>query len=383
MTKRKLLFLTGTRADFGKLKPLIKAVEGSAEFECSIFVTGMHTMSRYGLTVNEIYKEKLKNINVHVFMNQVHGDPMDLVLANTITGFSRYISEFRPDLIVVHGDRVEALAGAIVGSLNNILVAHVEGGELSGTIDGTIRHSISKLSHIHFVANGEASARLRQLGESPETIYPIGSPDVDIMLSPQLPTLHEVNERYDIAFPNYGIVLFHSVTSELEHLKTHAENLVQALLHSSKKYVVIYPNNDVGCDLILEEYEKLGGNPHFKIFPSLRFEHFLTLLKHADLIIGNSSAGIREAPVYGVYSINVGTRQDRRFAYQSILNVNYTKEEILGAINSIGELPLCKPCYTFGKGKSARGFLEALKGEGIWKTAKQKQFMDIILQKTG
>lgn len=381
MKKKRILFLTGTRADFGKLKPLIKAVHGAAEFECSIFVTGMHTMSRYGLTVNEIYKEKFENI--HVFMNQIHGDAMDLVLANTITGFSRYISEFRPDLIVVHGDRVEALAGAIVGSLNNILVAHVEGGELSGTIDGIIRHSISKLSHIHFVANKDAFNRLRQLGEAPGAIYAIGSPDIDIMLSPGLPSLSEAKERYEIDFEKYGIVLFHSVTTELESLEIHLRHLVQALLDSARKYLVIYPNNDVGCEVIFNEYKELQENPNFKVFPSVRFEFFLTLLKHADFIIGNSSAAIHEAPVYGVYSINIGTRQEKRFNYNSILNVNYDRREILQAINSIADLPPCSPCFTFGKGDSAQRFLEVLKGEQIWKIEKQKEFQDIVMQKTG
>ncbi len=379
MSKRKILFLTGTRADFGKLKPLIKAVEQSGEFRYNIFVTGMHTLSRYGLTVNEVYKEGFKN--VHVFMNQTHGDPMDLVLANTITGFSRYISEFRPDLIVVHGDRVEALAGAIVGSLNNILVAHVEGGELSGTIDGVIRHAISKLAHLHFVSNGEASARLKQLGELPENIFAIGSPDIDIMLSPQLPSIQEVKERYAIDFDRYGLVLFHSVTTELDRLEENVEQLLQALLQSGRKYVVIYPNNDVGCDVILNGYAALREHSNFKIFPSLRFEFFLTLLKHADFLLGNSSAGIHEAPVYGIYSINIGTRQRRRFAHASILNVGYSREEILQALESIEKLPPCKPCYLFGRGDSARRFLEVLKGEEIWKTERQKEFQDLAMLK--
>lgn len=381
MTKKRIVFLTGTRADFGKLKPLMRIVEISAEFECIIFVTGMHTLSRYGKTVNEIYKERFQNI--HVDMNQVYGEPMDLVLANTITGFSRFVSEYRPDLIVVHGDRIEALAGAIVGALNNILVAHVEGGELSGTIDGVIRHSISKLAHVHFVANEEAGSRLRQLGEVPESIFYIGSPDIDIMLSETLPTIEEVRMRYGIFFEKYAIVLFHSVTTELEALRENVEQMIAALLESRKNYVVIYPNNDLGCEEILKAYSAFSSNEHFKVFPSLRFEYFLTLLKHAEFLIGNSSAGVREAPVYGVYSINIGTRQQDRFQYGSILNVDYHKDEILQAINSVNSLHRCSPCFSFGKGDSAIRFLNVLKGEQIWKIDKQKRFQDLLLmQKT-
>ena len=154
MIKKKIVFLTATRADFGKLKPLIRKIENSKFFECNIFATGMHALSKYGNTIREIKKERYKNI--YAYINQNDTDKMDIILSNTILGFSHYISELCPDMIVVHGDRIEALAGAIVGSLNNILVSHIEGGEISGTIDETLRHAITKLSHIHFVSNVKA-----------------------------------------------------------------------------------------------------------------------------------------------------------------------------------------------------------------------------------
>ena len=148
---KRILFLTGTRADFGKLRPLIQQVDAHPNFEAVVFVTGMHTLELYGYTVLEVRNAGFRNLHVH--MNQFPNEPMDLVLANTISGLSRFVHEETPDLIVVHGDRVEALAGAVVGALRNILVAHVEGGELSGTVDDLIRHAVSKLSHLHCVAN--------------------------------------------------------------------------------------------------------------------------------------------------------------------------------------------------------------------------------------
>ncbi len=375
--KKRVLFLTGTRADFGKLKILMQYVEKDPEFECFIFVTGMHMLSKYGLTVDEVSKCGFKNI--FMYMNQMNGDTMDQILANTIIGLSRYVQEYKPDMIVVHGDRVETLAGAIVGAFNNILVSHIEGGELSGTIDGLIRHAVSKLAHLHFVSNDEAAMRLRQLGESPETIFIIGSPDVDIMLSNTLPEIEEVKRYYEINFDEYGIASFHPVTTEIDNMYEYACQLVDALIQSNKKYVVIYPNNDEGNKDIFKAYRKLEGNDHFRIFPSLRFEYFLSLLKNAKFIIGNSSAGIREAPIYGVYSINVGTRQQNRFSYPSIINVGYGKEEILNAIISIENLPPCQKCYIFGRGNSAMKFMNVLRGEKIWQTKKQKEFMDLEL----
>ena len=179
--KKKLVFLTGTRADFGKIKPLIAALVKSKAFEVHIFVTGMHVSARYGYTVDEIIKSRLPNI--YQFDNNAESDKQDLILAHTIIGFTSYIKFVRPDMIVIHGDRVEALAGAIVGAVNNIAVSHIEGGELSGSIDDSIRHSISKMAHVHFVSNNFARRRLIQMGEDKKSVFVIGSPDLDVMSS--------------------------------------------------------------------------------------------------------------------------------------------------------------------------------------------------------
>ena len=145
---KKILFLTGTRADFGKIKSLIQILETHPNFEPYIFVTGMHLQEEYGYTLLEV--ERCGFQNIHTFQNHTHETTMDLTLAKTIEGLSAYVKECKPNMIVIHGDRVEALAGAIVGSLNNILVSHIEGGEVSGTIDELIRHSTSKMSHIQY-----------------------------------------------------------------------------------------------------------------------------------------------------------------------------------------------------------------------------------------
>jgi len=374
MKRRRVLFLTGTRADFGKLKPLMQSVASSPRHECLIFATGMHLLSRYGMTVDEVYKAGFRNI--HTFMNQIHGEPMELVLANTISGLSRFLHEEHIDLLVVHGDRVEALAGATVGALRNVLVAHIEGGELSGTVDELIRHAVTKLSHVHFVANATAAERLRQLGESPERIFVIGSPDVDVMLSDTLPSLEEARRHYDIGFPDYGIVLFHSVTTQPRQLRQHATALVDALLASGRSYIVIYPNNDEGSVEIFAEYQRLAEHPRFRVFPSIRFEYFLVLLRHARFMIGNSSAGVREAPVYGVPSVNIGDRQRNRFRHATIVDTAPETSAILAAIAAAEGRAGDEPCHFFGDGRSAERFMEVLDGEALWQTPTEKQFLD-------
>jgi UDP-N-acetylglucosamine 2-epimerase (hydrolysing) len=376
---RRIVFVTGTRADFGKLKPLIRAVDRHGGFEYSIFVTGMHLLYRYGMTVEEIHKAGFTNI--FAYMNQIHGDPMEMVLANTISGLSRYLHEYSPDLLVVHGDRVEAMAGAIVGALRNILVGHVEGGELSGTVDDLIRHSVTKLSHLHFVANGEAKNRLLQLGEHPESINIIGSPDIDVMLSDDLPGLGMVQEYYAIPFARYAIVLYHPVTTEAGRIAEHSRNLVNALIASGRNYVVIYPNNDAGSEHIFTEYQRLKGLPHFRIFPSLRFEYFLSLLKHAEFIVGNSSAGIHEAPVFGVPTVNVGTRQQDRFRHASIFHVEENYQQISEAIGKAVEAGIFPSCKHFGSGRSAESFIVELEKDNLWRTPKQKSFQTLVMTK--
>lgn len=374
MMKKKIVFLTGTRADFGKMKSLIEITAASEQYEPFIFATGMHLQKKYGYTFEEIEKCGYKNI--YKFINHTSESSMDQTLAKTIEGLSNYITEIQPDLIVIHGDRVEALAGAIVGSLNNTLVAHIEGGEVSGTIDELIRHAVSKMSHTHFVSNDTAKKRLIQMGEVDENIFVIGSPDVDVMLSAKLPTIEEVKKRYEIGFDDYGVLLFHPVTTEIDHMAEFSRELVDAILESNQDYVVIFPNNDLGSSIILNEYERLKNKPNIRIFPSVRFEYFLVMLKYAKFLVGNSSAGIREAPYYGLPAINIGSRQQNRAMHDDIINCGHSKQEILEAINTAQQATFDK-VDLFGKGNSDELFFEAISNPGFWNISKQKQFRDV------
>jgi UDP-N-acetylglucosamine 2-epimerase (hydrolysing) len=222
---RHILFLTGTRADFGKLEPLAAAAR-DAGHQVSFFVTGMHMLDRYGLTVNEV--RRTTGVAVHEFLNQRPGDPQDVILAKTVMGFSDFVTENRPDLIVIHGDRIEALAASLVAATNYIRSAHVEGGEVSGTIDEMFRHCNSKLCAHHFVSSEAAARRVMALGEPPEAIHVIGSPELDFHARASGVTLDEVRARYDIPFADYGIAVFHPVTSEQDTIGQQAAELFGA-----------------------------------------------------------------------------------------------------------------------------------------------------------
>lgn len=372
---RKIVFITGTRADFGKLKPLMRYLEQRSDIELHVIVTGMHMLKLYGSTYLEVKREGFTHI--YCVANQHANEPMCSIMGNSVCLFSRLIGEIAPHLIVVHGDRLEALAGATVGALSNTLVCHIEGGELSGTVDDLIRHAVTKLAHIHMVANDDAAARLVQLGECGSNIYVIGSPDLDVMRSDTLPSLQQALAHYQIPSADFAIAMFHPVTSEEADMPAYAKAFFSALEKTGDRYVVVYPNNDAGTSAILAEINRHRENRRFSVFPSIRFEHFLTLLKNANYIIGNSSAGIREAPFYGVPTVNVGTRQSRRYFCESIFNCSYHEQSILDAIHKAKSYTSRRRSMPFGDGNSLEKFALALNSTGFWQTPFQKAFVDI------
>ena len=373
--KKKILFITGTRADYGKLKSLMKELDNSPLFSVYIFVCGMHLSETFGSTYREVEKDGYEHIYVAYGLAQTQDYSVNL--GNTVIHLSGYVENIKPDIIMVHGDRMDALAGTLVGVMRNILVGHIEGGEVSGTLDESIRHAISKFAHIHFVCTDEAKKRLLQMGEEENRIYVIGSPDIDVMMSDNLPSLDEARERYDIGFDDYGILMYHPVTTEYDTIGHRIQTVVDAIKESKKNYIVVYPNNDLGSEVILNEFKRFEDDEHFRVFPSLRFEHFLTLLKNANFIIGNSSAGIRESGIYGVPAIDIGSRQNGRYSVSSSKNIQHVvedKQQILEAISKTSEYRFSS--YEFGDGNSTEKFMKLVCDDEFWNLNIQKKFVD-------
>ena len=372
---KKVLFITGTRADYGKIEALMKGIEESDEFELLIYVSGMHLLEQYGMTTREIYKDGFKNI--YPALGQQYTSSMSYNLGNIICNLTGYVNSMKPDMIVIHGDRIEAMAGAIVGALNNVRVAHIEGGEVTGTIDESIRHAVSKFAHFHFVSNEHAKANLIQLGEDPENIYIIGSPDIDVMASSDLPTLDQVKERYEISFDSYSILMYHPVTTELNLIYDHIKAITDAVRKSDENFVIIYPNNDSGSEIILSRINTLSGQKNIRILSSMRFEFFLTLLKNANCLMGNSSAGVHEAGFYGIPVIDIGSRQKGRYNIDSFRNIQWVSEnttDILNALRKVNDFRNIS--LGFGSGNSTELFLNILHSN-IWDKSLQKKFIPI------
>lgn len=369
---RHIVFVTGTRADFGKLEPLAsKAREGG--FRTTFFVTGMHMLSKYGLTKNEVARNG--GFDLVEFVNHREGDPQDVILAKTVTGFSDYLKEAAPDLVVIHGDRVEALACSLVCAMNYVRCAHVEGGEVSGTIDEVFRHCSTKLCHLHLVSSEEARDRVIRMGERPEDAHVIGSPELDIHGAPSGVSLEDVLQRYEIASRDFGICIFHPVTSEQDTMGEQARAFLGALEESGRYFVVILPNNDPGSDAICAAINALPQD-RFRVLPSMRFAYFSELMRNARAMVGNSSTGVREAPFLGIPSLDIGTRQSNRASGPSIFTAEAAdRDAILSFLdNQWGER--FSPNPLFGKGSAAQQFLELLNAPEIWSQPLQKSFND-------
>lgn len=370
---RSVLFVTGTRADFGKLEPLAIATR-DAGFDSAFFATGMHMLERYGLTKLEVHRTP--GVQVHEFLNQRPGDPQDMILAKTVIGFSDFVKEHAPDLVVIHGDRVEALACALVCATNYIRCAHIEGGEVSGTIDEIYRHCNSKLASQHFVSSDDAARRVMTLGEPAENIHAIGSPELDFHAGASGVSLAEVQERYDLPFDDYGICVFHPVTSEAATMGAQAGALFDALDQSGRNFVVIAPNNDPGSAAIFDAIAQVPKE-RFRVLPSMRFAHFSELMKNAKGMVGNSSAGVREAPFIGLPSLDIGTRQTNRAKSPSVFFADASETDaILGFLQA--QWGKSYPRHdAFGGGSAAERFIAVLNAPDFWESSLQKTFHDL------
>ena len=369
----KYLIVTGTRADFGKLKGLIKKLDSNHDDEVVIVATGMHLLKEFGETVIEIEKifpGKIKNIEGQRFQE------------NMSVGFSRFIKNFdylieseEPDLVIVHGDRFDALGASIVASNRSIHVLHIEGGEVSGTIDEAIRHSVTKFSHLHMVSNETSQKRVIQLGENPEHTFITGSPETDVLTSSELPDLEYVKNRYNITYPEYSIFCFHPVTSEYQQISSQIKVLTTFARLINENIIWIYPNNDAGGSVIIEELQEID-DAKIKIFDSIRFENYITLLKNSKMIVGNSSSGVREAPVLGVPCLNVGSRQQGRVQSDLVYECEIDLDCLVKTYELIEKTKSTNSDLQFGDGDVANKIMDILKSIDLNSIPIQKKFYE-------
>ena len=330
--KKKILFVTERRADFSKLRSIINEVEKSNKFDYYLVVTGSHLLKKYGHTVDEIKKDGYKiykKFNMFYENEEDSLSTMTMAFGRAIINLTKIIKSLKPDLIFAGFDIGANFAASVVGAHMNIHVAHLEGGEISGTIDESIRHATSKFAHIHFTSNENATKRLIKMGELKKNIFTVGNPSLDIIKSMEILSKNQLEQEFKIDLKNpLVLVVQHTVTTEINKIDRYFLETIMAIKELNIQSIIIAGNVDAGSQKI----KKIIKNSKIKYYDNLPFIKYISLLYHSSVIIGNSSSGIMEAPFLHIPSVNIGTRQSGRSKIQSIINVNYNKNEIKKAI---------------------------------------------------
>ncbi len=336
MNKRKIAVFTCSRGEYGLLHPVLRELGREPSFEVNLIVAGSHLLKQYGMSMKEIESLFLKRL-IKINTSTTENGKIKLLRAfsKTIDQGERIISRLNPDILLLAGDRYETYAMAIAGFYMNIPIAHIFGGDLyqGGHLDDSARHSITKLAHIHFATNADSFERILGLGEEKFRVFNVGSPAVDNALSRDCASRSDVAIKLGLDLSKPVLVFTqHPVTTESEQAYFQVKQSLDALKELGLQTVITYPCNDPGAEDIIRAINEYASNPHFRIIKSLGWRYYLGLLKVSSAVIGNSSSGIMETPIFKVPCINIGSRQKGRLRADNVINAPYDKEKIKKAI---------------------------------------------------
>ena len=386
MNKRKICIVTGTRAEFGLLYWLIKAINDDIDTELQLIVTGMHLSPEFGLTYKEIEKSSIpitKKIEVLLSSDTTVGVTKSMGLA--MISFAEAYEQLKPDIVVVLGDRFEIFSATSAAMIARIPIGHIHGGESTeGCIDEPIRHSITKMAHLHFTANEKYRLRVIQLGEQPERVFNTGTPGLDNITKLKLLSKNEFEDSINFNLGKYtALVTFHPVTLEKETAQLQFLNLLNALEGFQDLHIIFTkPNADTDGRIIInliDEFVKKNSQRSCS-FNSLGQLRYLSALKWVNFVIGNSSSGLIEVPSFKIPSINIGDRQRGRMKAKSVINCDPIVSEIKAAISlalsekyNKGITEVVNPYGTGGASEKIFNIIKTIPLDGIIK----KKFYDL------
>lgn len=374
MTRRICLPIT-TRGNYGKLKSTIRALHDRDDCEVQIVLGGAMVLDRYGEHEAILAADGFAVAAKLDYI--VAGETLSAMTqsaARCSALFGEVLEQLRPDVVMITADRYEALALAQSALCMNVLIAHLEGGEASGSIDDSIRHAVTKLAHLHFPANAKAGERVRQLGEHDATIHVVGTPSLDILAELDLSevraaaaTLADRGDGADIDLAgDYVVVSLHPVVTEVEEAAAQYAVLADAIRDIGLPAVWVLPNLDAGAAEVNEPVRRLQADaaaPPVRVVGSLPLESYATILRHARVLVGNSSSGIREAAFLGVPVVNIGTRQQARGRGRNVVDVpEFRRDEIVRASRAQIEHGPYQSDPLYGDGSSGRRIAEVLTG---------------------
>ncbi len=334
--KRKVCVVTGSRAEYGLLSGLMKAISNDSSLKLQTVVTGSHLSNKFGNTFKEILKDGFK-IDVKADLKLIGDRPEDIASATgfAVSGLAKAFLKLRPDIIVLLGDRYEILGAAVAAALLKIPVAHLHGGEVTrGANDDMMRHAITKLSYLHFVCHKDYAKRVIQMGEERSRVFNVGALGIDNIKKTKLMGKKELETSLKVKLDNTALVTFHPTTMEPGKAKEQINALLSALSKTDMAFVITMPNADAENTSIssaISSFE-IKHPDKAKAFTSLGQLRFLSLMEHSKMVIGNSSSGIIEAPSFKIPVINIGSRQDGRIKAANVIDCGNSKEEILKAV---------------------------------------------------
>ena len=361
----KIAIVTATRAEYGLLKPVIRRVSNDKNLQLDLIVTGTHLSKKYGHTVDEIIEDGFP-ISHKIPILEKENRPIDISVsvANAIKGFANCFLEDRPDLLLILGDRTEMLGVAIPAVNEHIPIAHIHGGEVTeGAVDDCVRHSLTKMSYLHFTSTETYRKRVIQLGEDPSRVFNVGALSTENILKENL--LSEENLRRDLNIPEnskYAVVTFHPVTEEDNSSLHQVGALCEAMEENDDIfYEITMANSDTGSDFINDKFLEFSkSHDNANMVASLGMKRYLSAIKYASFVLGNSSSGIIEAPVLGTPTVNIGDRQKGRIMVDTIINCRPIKEDISGAIRKAMRIPHFSS-NIYGNGNTSEKIVEIVK----------------------
>ena len=382
---RRIGVVTVSRSDYGHLRPVLEGIRRAGDLELILFAAGMHLEPDFGSTVREIEADGFA-IAERIAMLE-RGDSPEAVAVSTgrgVEGFARAFARRRPDVLVVLGDRFEMLAAAVAALPFALPVAHIHGGEVSeGAMDNQIRHAITKLSHLHFASAEPHARRIAQMGEEAWRIHTVGGPGIDRIATAETLSREALARELDLpAEGRWLLVTFHPVTLEHRDTASHVDELLAALEKTDGTLVITYPNADTSGRLIIDRLEEFAARHagRCRLARNLGERLYLALLRHADVMIGNSSSGLIEAPSFGLPAVNIGARQRGRLRGANVIDVEPVRDEILRGIET-AQTPAFRAraraaANPYGDGRAAPRIVEALRTVQIDARLIQKRFVD-------
>ncbi|MCP5086154.1 MAG: UDP-N-acetylglucosamine 2-epimerase (hydrolyzing) [Rhodobacteraceae bacterium] len=358
-------YVTGSRADFGLMESTLRTVSNSDQIDLGVVVTGQHLLAAYGETIRDIRASGLSVVHeIPVTLRGGEAAEMALALADELKGFVTFWQEQRPDLVLVLGDRGEMLAATLAAVHLGIHVGHIHGGELSGTLDESFRHAISKLSHFHFAANRDAVERLVAMGENPEHIWDIGAPGLVGIAAGVERKTGWLQDQFGLPeMTHQALVVFHPVVQEADQAAEQLRMIIAALQNANCGGLIMRPNSDAGGAAIDACLDALPGDGPFKVIDHLDRGQYLQCLANADVMVGNSSSGIIESASFGVPCLNIGSRQNGRLRNDNVVDCPVvTLEKIVeGLKTALALRPPLENLYGDGKtDQRLRGLIETL-----------------------